>query len=134
METLKRTSFGGRLLYAIGGVYVSCAEMFFAKLSGHFSLESQMAEWRQSARSTMVHVAAASSVAKSVFAAKRFYDCADNFWESGKLGRPKGAEVEPATDSASPANGAAPTRGADPTVERNREEDEETVNKMRSSL
>mmetsp|Transcript_81676 Transcript_81676/g.189702 ORF Transcript_81676/g.189702 Transcript_81676/m.189702 type:complete len:919 (-) Transcript_81676:103-2859(-) len=73
---LVRVSFGGRLLRTIGGVYETCAEQFFAQLHGNFTLETQLASWRETTHNAKVKIQAMSSVAKSAFAVKRMHDVA----------------------------------------------------------
>eukprot|EP00812_Abedinium_dasypus_P015095 NODE_867_length_1333_cov_197.234742.p1 GENE.NODE_867_length_1333_cov_197.234742~~NODE_867_length_1333_cov_197.234742.p1 ORF type:complete len:378 (-),score=122.26 NODE_867_length_1333_cov_197.234742:198-1283(-) len=68
---LVKVSFGGRLLRLIGGVYESQAEQFFENLHGHYTLSSQMAQWRDSTQQTMGRLTAASSIAKSAIAVQR---------------------------------------------------------------
>mmetsp|Transcript_23735 Transcript_23735/g.74712 ORF Transcript_23735/g.74712 Transcript_23735/m.74712 type:complete len:912 (-) Transcript_23735:89-2824(-) len=73
---LVRVSFGGRLLRTIGSVYESCAEQYLANLRGNFTIETQLASWRESTHVAKVRMQAMSSVAKSAFAVKRHLDVA----------------------------------------------------------
>mmetsp|Transcript_59018 Transcript_59018/g.111184 ORF Transcript_59018/g.111184 Transcript_59018/m.111184 type:complete len:946 (+) Transcript_59018:59-2896(+) len=73
---LAHVSFGGRLLRTIGNIYETCAEQYLASMRGNFTIETQMAQWRESHHSIKVRATAASSVAKSIFAVKRMHDVA----------------------------------------------------------
>lgn len=75
---LVQVSFGGRLLRTIGGIYESCAEQWFANLHGNFTLEMQLAQWRESAQSWQARANALSSCAKSAMAMKRMHDVASS--------------------------------------------------------
>lgn len=81
---LVRVSFGGRLLRTIGGVYEGCAENFFTTLRGNFTLETQLAAWRESTRATKVKLQAMTSVVKSGLAVKRMHDVAGDVGVSGE--------------------------------------------------
>jgi len=73
---LVRVSFGGRLLRTIGGIYENAAEQFFVSLRGHFTLETQVASWKESAHQAKVRFQAVSSVVKSGLAVKHMHDVA----------------------------------------------------------
>merc|ERR1712048_897080 len=68
---LARVSFGGRLLRTIGGVYVNCAEQFFAGLRGNFTIESQLAQMFEASQNAKSKINALVSGAQSVLAVQR---------------------------------------------------------------
>mmetsp|Transcript_102297 Transcript_102297/g.257674 ORF Transcript_102297/g.257674 Transcript_102297/m.257674 type:complete len:616 (+) Transcript_102297:30-1877(+) len=73
---LVRVSFGGRLLRTIGGVYESSAEQFFVTMRGNFTIENQVASWRETTHVAKVRLQAMRSVAHSAMAVKRMHDVA----------------------------------------------------------
>lgn len=73
---LVRVSFGGKLLRTIGEAYESCAEQWFASLRGAFTLDQQLASWKESSHAAKVKIQAMSSMAKTGLALKRMHDVA----------------------------------------------------------
>jgi len=73
---LVRVSFGGKLLRTIGGMYEGAAEQFFTSLRGSFTLDQQLASWKESTRAAKAKVQAVSSMAKTGLALKRMHDVA----------------------------------------------------------
>jgi len=75
---LVHVSFGGRLLRTIGGIYTSVAEQFFTTLRGQLSLESQVAQWKESTQVAKSAFSRASSVVQSLKAVKKMQEAAGN--------------------------------------------------------
>jgi hypothetical protein len=75
-KELTHVSFGGRLLRTIGEIYEAKAEEFLTSLHGSFTVDSQLAQWRDSIHATKVKVQAVSSVAKTAMVVKKMHDVA----------------------------------------------------------
>lgn len=90
---LVQNSFGGRLLRTIGGIYESCAEQFFTSLRGHFTLDSQLAQLRESSHTAKVKCHLGWSGAKTVWTVKKVRDAAGNIPDSDEEDQEKKEEA-----------------------------------------
>jgi curved DNA-binding protein CbpA len=91
---LVKTAFGGRLLRTIGVCYESAAEQYLAGLYGNFTLQTQYAQWCDSAHAASTKINAMSSMGKSAWAMKQMHDKVESVKEGEKEGEAKGSTME----------------------------------------
>lgn len=111
---LVKTPFGGRLLRTLGTVYENAVEQYIGGLRGHFTLETQWAGWRETARSASSRFNAMSSVAKSAYAIKTLHEATDS--------TKKAEETEAEGEAKEPEDPEAAKRAAEEKERRRRAE------------
>merc|ERR1719263_185089 len=70
---LVHVSFGDRLLRTIGKVYESAADQYFINLRGSFTVETQLAQWKESHKQTKARFNLVNSVVQAGMAVKRVH-------------------------------------------------------------